>query len=91
MKQVKMPFDGKVIETVTGEDGKPWISVRSVCQAIGIDEKTQRRKIETDTRLTWGHMTSHDTMGRSQEMFCIPLEQLKPSRRKVHVRCYHRA
>jgi len=33
MKQVKMPFDGNVIETVTGEDGKPWISVRSVCQA----------------------------------------------------------
>ena len=58
MKQVVMPFDGKVIETVTGQDGKPWISVRSVCQAIGVDFKTQSRKVQDDERLRGGHITS---------------------------------
>ncbi len=71
-----MPFDGKVIETVTGEDGKPWISVRSVCQAIGIDVENQRRKLQADERFMCGAITAHDAIGRSQEMFCIPLEQL---------------
>ena len=71
MQEVVMPFDGKVIETVTGKDGQPWISVRSVCQAIGIDPNRQRRKIESDGRLRRGHMSSHDTIGRSQQMFCI--------------------
>ena len=76
MKQVVMPFDGKVIETVTGEDGKPWISVRSVCQAIGVAYNSQWARIRGDERFMCYDIITHDTIGRSQEMFCIPLEQL---------------
>ena len=76
MKQVVMPFDGKVIETVTGPDGKPWISVRSVCQAIGVDVENQRRRIQTDERFNRGAITTVAEDGKNREMFCIPLEQL---------------
>ena len=54
MQEVVMPFDGKVVETVTGEDGKPWISVRSVCQAIGMEDRRQFKKIQSDGRFRGG-------------------------------------
>jgi len=76
MNQVVMPFDGKVVETVTGQDGKPWISVRSVCQAIGVDVENQRRRIQADERFSCGAITATGSDGKQYEMFCIPLEQL---------------
>lgn len=92
MQQIVMPFDGQVIEVIRDECGKPWVSVRSVCQAIGIDVETQRRKLISDTRFRCGHMTA-PSIGGMQETFCIPLEQLNgwlfginPNKVPEHVR-----
>ncbi|MCB5195513.1 phage antirepressor N-terminal domain-containing protein [Deefgea salmonis] len=52
------------------------VSVRHLCEAFGIDSRTQRRKMANNPRWTWGHMTSHDTAGRPQEMVTLPLEQV---------------
>lgn len=75
MQQVVMPFDGKVIETVMGEDGKPWISVRSVCEAIGVAKNKQIEKIKSNP-IYRGYLMVSPSAGGAQEMFCIPLEQL---------------
>lgn len=71
-----MPFDGSVVEVVRDGEGNPWVNVRSVCLAVGIDDKTQRRKIEADPSFSWGHMTSTGSDGKQYVMFCIPLDQL---------------
>ena len=46
MQEVVMPFDGSKIEVVKSENGAPFISVRSVCRAIGLDSPTQNEKLQ---------------------------------------------
>lgn len=76
MQQVVMPFDGQVIEAVRDEQGTPWVSVRSVCDAIGIQHQRQFEKISSDGRINCRHMYTVAADGKNRETFCIPVEQL---------------
>jgi hypothetical protein len=64
------------LEAIKEPDGTVWVVVRRVCEALGIDAKTQQRKIES--RSTWATkviMTS-DASGRSRMQTCIDLDSL---------------
>ena len=75
MKQVVMPFDGKVIETVTGPDGKPWISVRSVCEAIGVEVYRQHQRLQNHPTFKVSTYVV-PSAGGEQNTLCISLDQL---------------
>lgn len=75
MQQVVMPFDGQVIEVVCDEQGTPWVSVRSVCQAIGVAPNNQIEKLKKDDRFDRYDIIS-PSVGGPQNTFCIPVEQL---------------
>lgn len=56
------------------EDGEKYVPIRPICQALGIDEDTQRRKIIADEILssvaTLRVATGND--GKQYEMNCLP-------------------
>jgi hypothetical protein len=75
MQQVVMPFDGNTVEVIKNEVGEAFVSVRSVCRAIGIDVENQRKKLAGDSRYRCGDMTA-PSAGGPQTVFCTPLSQL---------------
>lgn len=76
MRTEQVAFYGNIIEAVRDENGECWVSVRSVCEGIGVDWAGQWRKISSDPKFTCCHMSTHDSIGREQDMVCIPLQQL---------------
>ncbi|RNI27659.1 chromosome partitioning protein ParA [Rufibacter immobilis] len=58
------------------ENGEKIVPIRPICKAMGIDEDSQKRKIEGDEILssvaTLSMATGAD--GKNYEMFCIPYE-----------------
>ena len=79
MKQlVTVPVPGAHAElkAVQTEDGKQWAAIRPICDALGIDSKSQRRKLHDKSWARGVMMTSRDTKGRNQEMFMVDRQTL---------------
>ena len=76
MQQIVMPFNGAVVEVVRDEQGKPWVGVRSVCDAIGISRQAQEDKLKSDLRFSRQDIMLVASDGKKYAMFCIPLDQL---------------
>lgn len=57
-------------------DNKKLISIRPICEALGIDAKVQRTKIQEDEILCSVGVLSASTGadGKAYEMLCLPLE-----------------
>lgn len=58
------------------ENGKKLIPIKPICQALGINEKSQREKINSDQILSSVKVlsTSTGSDGKQYEMFCIPFK-----------------
>ena len=59
-------------------DAEPFVALKPMCEAIGIDSDTQRRKLDQAEWARTVIMTARDTAGRSQRMVglhadCIPM------------------
>lgn len=72
---ITMPFDGRVVEVITDANNEHWVSVRSVCAAIGVDVETQRRKLQSDAKYRGGLIPA-PSAGGEQITFCIHLDHL---------------
>jgi len=75
INEVVVPFNGQEVLAVRDQDGKVWISVKRICENIGVDPRSQRIKIQSDSRFRWGDITL-PSEGGEQTCICIPLEQL---------------
>jgi len=73
MKQID--FYGDKLDVVDMEDGKPGVAMRRLVENLGLDWKTQHRKLE-DPIYSCGHMTTHDSSGREQEMLVMPVKSI---------------
>lgn len=65
------------VDIVTVErDGEILVPIKPVCEAIGIDDRAQRDKIQSDEILasTGVLSTSVAADGKEREMFCLPLK-----------------
>lgn len=58
------------------ENEEKLVPIKPICEALGIDDKTQRDKINTDEILNsvGGLSTSTGSDGKRYEMFCLPLK-----------------
>ena len=56
-------------------DGEYWVSVKKVCENLGIDFNRQHQKLKSDPAYDT-KLIKVKTAGGMQEMFCIPLNQL---------------
>lgn len=75
MQQIVMPFDGSTVEVIKNADGETFVSVRSVCRAIGINHSNQYEKLRSNPtfKVECYHSPS---AGGPQETYCLPLNQL---------------
>ncbi len=65
------------VDIVTVErDGEIFVPIKPICEAIGIDDRAQRDKIQSDEILgsTGVLSTSVAADGKEREMFCLPLK-----------------
>ena len=76
---IPLILDGKdfIAEIATTANGT-MVAIRGICDAMGVASSSQREKIKDDPRFTWYDIVSHDTSGREQSMFCLPVEQVVP-------------
>lgn len=67
-------INGVEIYAIEKEDGTILVPIRPICTALGIDDKTQRDKINEDEDLssTGGIIPSVGADGKEREMFCLP-------------------
>ena len=60
---VKFNFHGDELDVIKEQD-KLWISVRRVCEALGLDKATQMRKLKEKEWACVVMMTTHDVTDR---------------------------
>lgn len=67
-------INGTEIYAVNHE-GETYVPIRPICTAIGVDDKRQKDKIESDPILSsvWGSAPSTGADGKEYEMICLPL------------------
>lgn len=53
------------------KDGTEWAAARHICEALGIDWKSQHRKLESKSWARVVMMTTHDSSGRKQEISMV--------------------
>lgn len=67
---IPVPGAGAPIMAVQ-HDGTEWAAARHICDSLGIDWKSQHRKLESKTWARVVMMTTHDTTGRKQEISMV--------------------
>jgi hypothetical protein len=72
---VKIGFQGDEIEAV--RDGSDvWVSVRRVCEALGVSLSAQRKKLLADESARVVIIATDDSRGTSRDMLAIELDSL---------------
>lgn len=66
------------VDIVSTSDEQKLVPIKPICEALGIDDKAQRNRIERDEILSsTGVMTTLVAAdGKEREMFCLPLEYI---------------
>ena len=73
---VKVPFYSDTIEAAKNSDGVIYVSVKRVCESLGISFSPQRRKLQCDPLSGVIIMITPDLRGNPQETCVIGLESL---------------
>lgn len=70
-----IPFHGATIRAAE-QQGVIYIAVNPICEHLGIDLKTQLRKLERDAKFNHRHMTMVAADGKLRNMVCLPQDEL---------------
>lgn len=80
-----IPFHGDTLEAVQ-RDGKVWVSVKRVCESLGIDLKSQHRKLQSCSWAVMVIMTTTAPDGQMYETSVIQLDSLPMWLATINVR-----
>ena len=74
-KMMSVEFHGTELQLVE-KDGQPYVPMRPMVEGIGLDWKSQYRKLSANQR-RWGMvMMTTPSAGGNQDASCIPLRKL---------------
>lgn len=73
---VPVTFDGDTLLCVRRDDGGVWVSVRRVSEALGIDAKSQRERLQQESWVVGGFLPLIAANGITYQTYCIDLECL---------------
>jgi hypothetical protein len=71
-----VPFNGEAVEAIQ-RDGDVWIPLRRVCENLGVDIDSQRKRLSDADRSPWATtviMTVVAADGKNREAFCLHLD-----------------
>lgn len=90
---VTVDFHGDVLEAVRGDDGRVWVSIRKVCEGLGLSPDAQRVKLEGKSWATTAMIAVVAQDGKRREVAAVDLDALpmwlatiEPARVAEHVR-----
>jgi hypothetical protein len=79
MALVRVPFYGDQLDAVQDGSRKVWVSLRRLCDNLGIDPDTQKRKLSGKPWACTSEMTVQlPDAGQSREYTMIDLDRLCP-------------
>jgi hypothetical protein len=72
-RQRKIQFRGKEIATADLKDGKGYVSLRSLCEAFGLDQRAQRKRLQRQQGYFQPYTATilMDTAGGAQPSLCL--------------------
>lgn len=73
---VSVPFHGDTLEAVQTGDGKIMVSIKRVCESLGIDVEGQRKKLATCEWATTEFISAVAQDGKQRRLAMIDLESL---------------
>ena len=77
MQQIVIPYQKwNLIAWLNEQDGNAWIAVRPICEAIGIDWRSQYVKLKSDPRFSCGDITMTGADGKQYMMTSLPASQI---------------
>ena len=77
MRKLELNINGtNLIAWMAEQNGEQLVAVRPICDALGIDPRRQAKKLQSDVRFSWRHMSATGSDGKRYEMLCIPVCQL---------------
>ena len=68
---VRVPFRGRHIEAIGNVETGIWVSVKRVCEHVGLSCSAQVKKLKDAAWATVAMIATVDASGRNYEMFCI--------------------
>lgn len=72
--------------TVVEKDGVRYVPVTPICEAIGVDAPTQRRRVLNDHRFEGMAIGAPSKQGTIQETVCVPIERLEAFLFTINIR-----
>ncbi|HHX1453085.1 TPA: phage antirepressor N-terminal domain-containing protein [Salmonella enterica] len=75
MNTITVPFHGSALYVVN-HNGEPYTPMKPIVEGMGMDWKTQFRKISHRFKSTVVEMTIVAADGKSRQMVCLPLRKL---------------
>lgn len=72
---VSLPFAGGRVEYVV-EGGEPFVPIRPICDALGVDRKSQQRRLNAEPGRWGGVIMTLPSAGGEQETLCLPLARV---------------
>lgn len=72
---IQVPFYDQPL-TLIDHDGKPFVAMRPIVANMGLDWKSQHRKLISRFQSVVVNMTTTGLDGKQYKMLCLPLEQL---------------
>jgi hypothetical protein len=67
-------FDGDDLQVVGESREDAWLVLRPACDALGLDEEAQRKRLLRSPWACASIMEARDASGREQRMFCVHLD-----------------
>lgn len=65
------------VSLLTSEhEGEPYIALRPLCEALGMDWKSQHARTAKNPQFHCGDITTVDAQGRNYPMVCLPVRQV---------------
>lgn len=74
MKELKLNLGQRPITLLLSNND--WISVRSMCEAIGLAHQPQQVKLKQNPSISWNDIVSTGADGKQYNMLCIPVNEV---------------
>ncbi len=71
---INVPFRNTTLEMI-GHDGQPYVAMRPIVDGMGLDWKTQHRKLTTEKERWSVVIMTTETPAGLRESVCIPLRK----------------